>query len=106
MHGVGGRIQGVLGFFSVGLLLGSLFAPYHQISAGRAPGNIQAELQAFGDRLFSRVIGAVVRLMLIFTGLAVALLVAILGLILIVAWPLLPIAPLLGVFLMQAGVGR
>lgn len=106
MHGVGVRIQGVLQFFSVGLLLGSLFAPYRQISAGRVRGNLQAELQALGDRLFSRLIGAVIRLMLILTGLATALLVALFGLVVIAVWPVLPVAPLVGVFLMQAGVGR
>jgi hypothetical protein len=106
MHEVSLRVLGVLRFFSVGLLITSLFAPFRQISAGRVRGSIKVRLMAWGDRQFSRVIGAVVRLMLITIGLTIALIVGIIGLMLITVWPFLPIAPLIGVFLMQSGVLR
>ncbi len=92
----GARIQGVVGFFSVPLLLGSLFAPFRQISAGHVQGSLSVQLQALGDRLFSRVIGAFVRTFLILIGLATVAVLAVLCLLAIIAWPLLPFAPLLG----------
>lgn len=101
---VWGNVLGVLRFFSVGQLLSSLFAPFRQISAGRTQGSIQQKMQAWGDLLFSRIIGAVVRLMLVFIGLLVALAVGIFGVVAIILWPFLPLAPLIGVFLMQARV--
>lgn len=99
---VSGRVHGVLTFFSVGSLLGSLFAPYRQIAAGRVQGPAGVQLRAWGDRLFSRLIGAVVRLILVAVGLVGALAVGVTGLLLIVAWPLLPVAPIIGLFLMSA----
>lgn len=105
MHRVWGRVVRVLNFFSVGLLLGSLFAPFRQISAGSAKGSVNKQLQAWGDLLFSRMMGAVVRLILVFVGLLTALLVGIFGVVIIIVWPFLPAAPLIGIFLMQARVG-
>ena len=105
MNRVWGRIVRVLNFFSVGLLLGSLFAPFRQISAGSASGSLEKQFRAWGDLLFSRMIGAVVRLMLVFVGLLSAILMGLFGLIVIVVWPFLPAAPLIGIFLMQARVG-
>ncbi len=95
------RVREVLDFFSVGLLFGSLFAPYRQISAEQVQGNANDQLRALGDRIFSRAIGAVIRLMLIVTGLITALAIGLLGVILIAAWPLLPVLPIVGIFLIQ-----
>lgn len=105
MQKVGSRAKGVLDFFSVNQLAGSIFAPYRQISAGRVQGTLGDELRAFGDRLFSRVIGGVIRLMLIFIGLFTAGVVAVFGLVLIAAWPFLPVLPIVGIFLIQVRVG-
>lgn len=90
----GGRIKGVLNFFSVPLLAGSLFAPFRQISAGRPTGgSLSVQLQAFGDRLFSRFMGAIIRSFLIIIGIVtVAVTAAIVGVILLL-WPVVPFAP-------------
>lgn len=103
MQKVRARIRAVLGFFSVGLLAGSLFAPFRQIAAGRAGGSLTAQLQAWGDRLFSRGIGFVVRSFLIILGIAIVIIVAGVGLVLCLLWPLLPLAPIIGVVLMGMG---
>lgn len=100
---VGGRVSGVLRFFSVGQLATSLFAPFRQISAGRVQGPLGVQLRAWGDRQFSRVIGAVVRLMLIICGFVGAGFYAVLGVIMMVFWPLLPAMPLIGIILMISG---
>lgn len=105
MQRVGARVKGVLDFFSVGLLAGSLFAPYRQISASGGNGTAGDQLRAFGDRLFSRVIGAVIRSALIVIGLVSALAVGVVGLIIVAAWPILPVLPIVGVFLVQVRVG-
>lgn len=98
------RIRAVLGFFSVGLLAGSLFAPFRQIAAGRVNGSLTAQLQAWGDRLFSRGIGFVVRSFLIILGIVIVVCVAVVGLLLCLIWPLLPFAPLIGVVFMGLGI--
>ncbi|HVI69000.1 MAG TPA: hypothetical protein VM581_00920 [Magnetospirillaceae bacterium] len=97
------RVGGVLGFFSVGLLAGSLFAPFRQIAAGRVDGSITAQLQAWGDRLFSRGVGFVIRSLLIVAGLITVAVVAIVGYTLCIVWPFLPLAPVIG--LMALGMG-
>ena len=104
MQKCGARLQGVLKFFSVGQLLGSLFAPFRQISAGRVQGPLNVQLQALGDRIFSRAIGAVVRSMIIVFGLIIAVVAALLCVIFIAVWPLLPLAPFIGLFFSGKGV--
>jgi hypothetical protein len=101
---VSGRVTGVLKFFSVGQLATSLFAPFRQISAGRVQGPLGMQLRAWGDKQFSRVIGAVVRLLLIFCGLIGAFLYGVLGIIMMVLWPLLPAIPAVGLMLAVTGV--
>lgn len=100
---VGGRINGVLKFFSVAQLAASLFAPFRQISAGQVQGPLGVQLRAWGDKQFSRVIGAIVRLMLIACGLIGALLYGVLGLAMLLVWPFLPVLPLVGLVLMLSG---
>jgi hypothetical protein len=101
---IAARTTGVLKFFSVGQLAGSLFAPFRQISAGRVQGgSLSMQLRAWGDKQFSRVIGAVVRLMLIACGLVGALFYALVGVVLIIFWPLLPVFPIIGLVLMATG---
>lgn len=101
----GDRIQSVLNFFSVPLLLGSLFAPFRQISAGRVQGSLAVQLQAFGDRLFSRFIGAIVRSLLIILGVALVMLIAVISLLVLLVWPCIPFAPLIGVVVAGATHG-
>lgn len=100
---VGGRINGALSFFSVTQLATSLFAPFRQISAGRVQGPLGVQMRAWGDRQFSRIIGAIVRLLLIFVGLISAGLYAVFGGIMLVFWPVLPALPVVGMVLMITG---
>lgn len=103
MQKCGGRLQSTLKFFSVGQLMGSLFAPFRQISAGRVQGPLAVQMRALGDRIFSRVIGAVVRLMIIVLGLIVVAVLAIVCVAFIAAWPLLPLAPFIGLLFSGKG---
>jgi hypothetical protein len=97
------RVEAVLKFFSVPLLLTSLFAPFRQISAGRVNGPLGVQLRAWGDRLFSRFIGAFIRLFLIIIGLIVVSLMSAFVLIISLLWPLLPAAPVVGLLMIGGG---
>ena len=101
---VGGRVDRTLETFSVGLLARTFFAPFRQISAGTAnAGSLEARARAFGDLLFSRVFGAVVRTVFIVIGLLGALVISLIGLVQLVLWPLLPLLPLVGFVVMLTG---
>lgn len=83
-------------FFSVGLLIKTLFSPYKQISAGKIDGFIGDRIRAFFDRLLSRVIGSIVRSFVIIFGLIVMLLQSMYGLIVLIFWLLIPFLPAIG----------
>jgi hypothetical protein len=89
------RVNGTLGFFSVGLLLKTFFSPYRQISVGSVQGPIGAQLRAWADLQLSRLIGAMVRLSVIIFGLIATLLLLIIVLVLVVLWPLIPLLPII-----------
>lgn len=89
--------------FSIGELLRTLFAPFRQISAGRVRGPLGVHLRAWADRLVSRFIGAFVRLILIFVGLAWLLVLALFGLMRLALWPVIPLLPAFGVLLFMIG---
>lgn len=90
------RLARTIDFFSIGHLLATLFSPFRQISAGRVGGPIGAQFQAFLDKTISRLIGAMVRGFTIIAGLVVMLVQAIFGLLIIVAWLVIPALPLIG----------
>ncbi len=85
------RMTKALNMFSASSILRTLFAPWRRIITD--PGDsISTRFKAFGDNLFSRCIGFVIR---IFTLLIAGLLLAVVGIInilLIVIWPFLPLA--------------
>jgi hypothetical protein len=102
---IGHRINGVMETFSVSLLMGSLFEPFRQISAGHVQGGgFDAQLRAFGDRLFSRIFGAVVRSLFIFMGLVGACIMALIGVVQLLLWPFVPFFPVAGIVLAVMGL--
>jgi hypothetical protein len=102
---IGHRINTVMESFSVSLLMGSLFEPFRQISAGQVRGGgFDVQLRAFGDRLFSRLFGAVIRSLFIGMGLVGAFLTAIVGMVQLAVWPFVPFLPFIGIGLAIAGV--
>jgi hypothetical protein len=85
------RLRGVANTFSVSQLLRTLFAPWRRIMT--YPGDsLAAKFHAWADNVFSRAVGFVVRLIVLFAALLLAVLVTILSLAELVLWPLLPIA--------------
>lgn len=97
------KIASTMDFFSIDLLLRTLFSPFRQISAGRVDGSLSVQMHAFFDRLISRLIGGMVRsFMIVFGSIAIAL-HAITGVALLVAWAFIPLLPVVGVILMSSG---
>lgn len=97
------RLLGAIDYFSVDLLLKSLFSPYRQISAGGVRGPIGVRWRAFVDRLISRCVGAVIRTVVIIIGCVSIVFIAVLGLLVLALWLVIPLAPLTGVIMMIVG---
>ncbi len=97
------RLDGTIDYFSIGLLVKTLFSPFRQISAGRVDGSLNVQMRALVDKLVSRLIGAMVRtVILVVGGIAIALQAVLSGL-LLVAWGLVPLLPVAGAVLAFVG---
>ena len=97
------RLIATADYFSIDLLLKTLFAPFRQISAGQVDGPIGVRWRAFVDRLVSRFIGAIVRLFMILFGSVTLIIFAIIGGASVVFWGLIPLLPLIGVVMTAIG---
>lgn len=93
-------------FFSMNSLIRTLFKPFRQISAdsARASSSVDLKFHLFLDRLVSRIIGFMSRLFLLLTGCVVLIISGIFSLVLIILWPFIPLAPLIGIILCITGV--
>ncbi len=98
------RFKATLEFFSVGQLMGTLFAPFRQISAAPSGDtSFGGAMRAMVDQLISRVIGAFVRFGTILFGLVVITLQAIYELLIMVIWWFVPVLPVVGLVLLAVG---
>lgn len=92
-------------FFSIDMLLGSIFAPFKQISASTGSGGtLQMKIQAWFDKQFSRLIGAIIRLLLIVVGTGWLLLQMTIDILLMILWPVLPLLPAIGLIASIGGL--
>ena len=99
--GLGERLRNTADFFSISILIKTLFAPFRQISANDGGAS---RMQAFLDKLFSRMVGMVVRVFIIVAGVVALTFQAIFGVILAILWPLIPFLPLTCIVLCIIGV--
>lgn len=97
------KLAGSVDYFSIDLLLRTFFSPFRQISAGKVQGSLGMQMHAFVDRLISRVIGAMIRLVMIIVGLFAIFFNIILGVVLLLFWAVVPLLPLIGIMLAVAG---
>lgn len=97
------RLVSSADFFSINLMVSTLFAPFRQISAGQVSGPIDYQIRAFFDRLISRFIGAFMRLSMIIAGVLSIIFQAVFGLITVIIWVLLPLAPVVGLIVTITG---
>lgn len=94
----------VADFFSIGLLLKTLFNPFKQISANGRGNSLPEQLSAFFDRLFSRCVGGVIRFLTIIIAIFAIASRAILMAVSLVLWTIMPLTPAFGVVLWLSGV--
>lgn len=97
------RLASTADYFSIDLLLKTLFSPYRQISAGQVKGSINVQMRAFFDQLISRIIGAIIRTFMIVFGAVTMLIQSVLGGTLLVVWGVIPFLPIVGVVLFMMG---
>ena len=103
MMAVRDNLLAIYDYFSVDLLLKTLFSPWRQISAAKVSGNVEIQLRALFDNLVSRVIGATVRTIVMVIGSATLVVMSFIGLVRIALWPLVPILPVVFVLLAMMG---
>jgi hypothetical protein len=100
---VGDQIATTTDFFSLSLLVQTLFQPFRQISAGPAGSGLEAYLRALLDKFISRMIGTIVRVLLMITGLMAILFHALIGCVILLGWAVVPALPVIGIILMLTG---
>tara|TARA_B100001245_G_scaffold28480_1_gene18429 strand:- start:842 stop:1225 length:384 start_codon:yes stop_codon:yes gene_type:complete len=100
---ISGRLESLIDYFSFGLLIKTLFSPYRQISAGSVQGSLEVKFRAMIDKLFSRVIGAFIRLIILTVGAVVLGFMVTYSVLGLVVWGLVPFFPVIGVGLMVIG---
>lgn len=97
------RLAKTADFFSVNLMLKTLFAPFRQISASHIGGSLDVRLRAFFDRLLSRIIGAIMRIFMIIFGILTIVAQIVFSLILLIFWIATPLLPVMGLIIMITG---
>lgn len=104
-RGVVQRLEWCESTFSMATLVRTWFAPFKQTYVGKVKGSIEVHFRAAIDSLVSRVIGFIVRTVLLIAGLACSLFVFMTGLIFIAVWAILPLLPVIAIILLSLGVG-
>ena len=90
------RLGQIEQMFSVSMLLRTLFAPWRRIIS--YPGaSLGDHLQALGDNLVSRTVGFMVRILVLLTAGITFVLVGVIALVEMIAWPLVPLAIVAGI---------
>ncbi len=84
-------LTGLYSYFSVSLLLKTIFSPWKMI-VSYGSRSLNQRLRAMADNLVSRMVGLSVRLIVLVTALVLMLLAMTLSLVALLLWPLLPLA--------------
>ena len=100
---LGERLAASMDYFSIDLLLRTFFSPFRQISAGKVNGPLGIQMRAFLDRIISRIIGAMIRFVMIIVGIVAITFHAIFGTLLLGLWAVVPAVPVIGLKLCITG---
>lgn len=100
------KMRNLADFFSIGLLLKTLFQPFRQISANEdgKKGGLEGAMVVFTDKLVARVIGFIVRVAIIIAGIIAMTLQLVMGLALAILWPCIPLLPVAGIVVSTMGI--
>lgn len=97
------KLLSTFDYFSIDLLLKTLFSPYRQISAGKVRGPLGVQMRAFLDRLISRLIGGMIRMTMVIVGSVAIVINGIFGALWLIIWGVVPLLPLVGIALFAIG---
>lgn len=97
------KLLSTFDYFSIDLLLKTLFSPYRQISAGKVRGPLGVQMRAFFDRLISRLIGGMIRITMVIVGSVAIFINALLSALWLIIWGVVPLLPIVGVTLFVMG---
>ena len=92
-------LDSMMDYFSIGLLVRTMFALFRQDGAGSVEGALDVQIKAFFGRLISRAIGAVVRFTVLIFGMISIAISATFHFIVLALWPLVPLLPYIGFIL-------
>jgi len=95
----------ILQFFSIEDLLKTLFSPFRQDSLETRGASVSVKLQVLGGNIVSRFFGFIIRTVLIAVGLITTVLCYVLGIVVTITWPLIPVSPIVVLVLILTGVG-
>lgn len=98
------KLDGVIDYFSIDLLVKTLFQPFRQDSTGRVDGTLGDKMHALADNMISRVLGAFIRTVILLFGIVTITLYALGAVVVLVFWGMIPVIPILGVVLAAFGV--
>ncbi len=88
--------------FSIKILITTLFSPWKRIVT-ESDGSLEMILKSIGDNAVSRAIGFFVRSTALFTSLILTSVTSVVGLVMIILWPLMPVGVALSLFMALFG---
>lgn len=98
------KLKDLADFFSIRLLIRNLFAPFRQIATERrANMPLNERLHAWADLMISRLVGATIRFFLLIIGTLLLIVRAVVGLVVMILWPLAPLVIVYAVMLYVKG---
>jgi hypothetical protein len=97
------RVAWMAGTFSMKEMARTLFAPYRQTFTGGVQGSLGMKFRGMIDNLISRVVGFLVRGVLLFVGALGCLATWIMGVATVAAWAFIPLTPVIGLVLLFKG---
>lgn len=99
----GERLLRVFDYFSLDLLVKTWFSPFRQIGTEQARGGLSEQFRAFLDQLVSRVIGGVVRTIMMIVGICALVLSAVIGVLMTIVWVVAPLLPIASIVVFATG---
>lgn len=90
-------------YFSIGLLLRTMFSLFRQDGAGSVDGPLTVKLEAFAGALISRFIGAGIRTAVVLMGCVTIVLRVLFGGVMLLLWLFVPFLPIIGFIVMMTG---
>lgn len=104
VRGFLGRLQlqivKAVDFFSVGMLLQTLFTPFRLIDANPNYGeSLDAKMRAGVDKLTARLIGGMIRMTMVVIGLGAILMMLVISAVRLMMWLAMPLLPIVGAIL-------